>query len=39
MVNRFNRVLETLRLDGTVRAILARYGITQATPDEDPVTN
>jgi hypothetical protein len=39
MANRFNRVLETLRLDGTVRSILTRYGITQATPDLEPVTN
>jgi hypothetical protein len=37
MANRFNRVLEVLRLDGTVRAILGRYGITQATPDHEPV--
>ena len=39
LADRFNRVLETLRLDGTVHAILARYGITQATPDLEPVTN
>jgi hypothetical protein len=39
LANRFNRVLETLRLDGTVRSILTRYGITQATPDLEPVTN
>lgn len=39
IANRFNRVLETLHVDGTVRTILARYGITQVTPDHDPVTN
>lgn len=37
MVDHFNRGLEALRLDGTVRAILSRYGITQATPDHEPV--
>lgn len=36
---RFNRVLETLRLDGTIAAILSRYGITQASLDHAATTN
>jgi hypothetical protein len=36
---RFNRVLESLHRDGTVDAILARYGATQAALDQGPIRN
>jgi hypothetical protein len=39
LANRFNRSLETLRLDGTIDAILDRYGAGPTSPDQSPATN
>ena len=39
LTDRFNRVLESLRLDVTVDAILVRYGVTQTSLDRPVIQN
>jgi ABC-type amino acid transport substrate-binding protein len=39
LTDRFNRAIEALRLDGTVEAILVRYGFTQASLGRQTIQN